>query len=109
MFGLPGNPLAVLATFRALVVPCLHALQGLPPEPPAAAVLGARVHGRPSLTRFVLAHAVHSPAGGPERVVPTAGQKASQVGALRTADRWLVVPPERAELPPGASVITLPL
>jgi molybdopterin molybdotransferase len=109
LFGLPGNPLAVLATFGALVVPCLHALQGLPPEPPAAAVLGARVHGRPSLTRFVLAHAVHSPAGGPERVVPTAGQKASQVGALRTADRWLVVPPERAELPPGASVITLPL
>ena len=107
LFGLPGNPLAVLATFRALVVPCLRALQGLPPEPPAAAVLGARVHGRPPFTRLVLAHAADSPAGGPERVVPIAGQKASQVGALSNADRWLVVPPERAELPPGAGVITL--
>ena len=109
LFALPGNPLAVLATFRALVVPCLRALQGLPPEPPALAVLAAEVCGRPPLTRLLLAHPAGSAAGGPERIVPAAGQKASQVGALRNADRWLVVPPDRARLPAGAGVATLPL
>ena len=109
LFGLPGNPLAVLATFRALVVPCLRTLQGLPPEPPAMAVLGTEVCGRPPLTRLLLAHAADTAAGGPERIVPAAGQKASQVGALRTADRWLVVPADHAQLPAGAGVATLPL
>ena len=109
LFGLPGNPMAVLATFRALVVPYLQALQGLPPAPPTTAVLGATVRGRPPLTRFVLAHGVSDPAGGPEKVLPVDGQKASQVGALRSADRWLVVPPDTAELPAGQPVATLPL
>ena len=109
VFGLPGNPLAVLATFRALVVPCLRTLQGLPPEPPAMAVLGADVCGRPAFTRMLLAHHVGAGAGGPERIVPAAGQKASQVSALRNADRWLVVPPDRAQLAAGAGVATLPL
>ena len=109
LFGLPGNPMAVLATFRALVAPYLQALQGLPPAPPATAVLGAKVRGRPPLTRFVLAHGAGSPTGGPERIFPVAGQKASQVGALRSADRWLVVPSDTAELPAGAPVATVPL
>ena len=109
LFGLPGNPVAVLATFRALVAPYLQALQGLPPAPPATAVLGAKVRGRPPLTRFVLAHGIGSPTGGPERIFPVAGQQASQVGALRSADRWLVVPPDTAELPAGAPVATVPL
>ena len=109
LFGLPGNPMAVLATFRALVIPYLRALQGLPPEQPASAALGAAVRGRPPLTRFLLARGVGSPTGGPERVVPVGHQKASQVAALRHADRWLVVPPEAATLPAGAAVATLPL
>ena len=109
VFGLPGNPLAVLATFRALVVPCLRTLQGLPPEPPVMAVLGAEVCGRPAFTRMLLAHRVGAGAGGAERIVPAAGQQASQVGALRNADRWLVVPPDRAQLAAGAGVATLPL
>ena len=109
LFGLPGNPLAVLATFRALVVPCLRTMHGLPPERPAMAVLGTEVCGRPPLTRLLLAHPVGSAAGAPERIVPAAGQKASQVGALRNADRWLVVPPDRTRLPAGAGVVALPL
>ena len=109
LFGLPGNPLAVLATFRALVVPCLRTLQGLPPEPPAMAVLDTEVCGRPALTRLLLAHPVGSAAGAPERIVAAARQQASQVGALRNADRWLVVPPDRARLPAGSDVATLPL
>lgn len=109
LFGLPGNPLAVLATFRALVVPCLRTLQGLPAEPPAMAVLGTEVCGRPPFTRLLLAHAADTAAGAPERIIPAAGQKASQVGALRHADRWLVVPADRAQLPAGAGVATLPL
>ncbi len=109
LFGLPGNPLAVLATFRTLVAPCLRALQGLPPAAPAEAVLGAPVLGRPPLTRLVLARGARPPGGGPERVVPAGGQKASQVGALRRADRWLVVPPDAAQLQEGAAVATLPL
>ncbi len=109
LFGLPGNPLAVLATFRALVVPCLRTLQGLPPEPPVTAVLGTDVAGRPPLARLLLAHPVGSAAGASERIVPAAGQKASQVGALRIADRWLVVPADRAQLLAGAGVATLPL
>lgn len=35
MMALPGNPVAVLATFRTLVVPLLDALQGIDAEPPA--------------------------------------------------------------------------
>ena len=109
LFGLPGNPMAVLATFRTLVVPCLRTLLGLPLEPGGQAVLGATVQGRPPLTRLVLAHGVQSTCGDREHVVPVPGQRASQVGALGSADRWLLVPPDRAELPAGARVATLPL
>ena len=112
LFGLPGNPLAVLATFRALVAPHLRALQGQPPAAPVAARLGAAVTGRPGLTRFVLGHrtaAATADADGSEQVVPMPRQKASEVAALRHADRWLVIPPEAAELPAGAVVETLPL
>jgi molybdopterin molybdotransferase len=108
LFGLPGNPMAVLATFRTLVVPCLHSLQGLPPEPRVEAVLGTPVQGRPPLTRLVLARGVASEAGG-ECVVPVGGQKASQVKALQSADRWLLIPPDRGEMPAGARVATLSL
>ena len=112
LFGLPGNPLAVLATFRALVAPHLRALQGQPPAVPVAARLGAAATGRPGLTRFVLGHrtaAATADADGTEQVVPMPRQKASEVAALRHADRWLVIPPEAAELPVGALVETLPL
>ena len=112
LFGLPGNPLAVLATFRALVAPHLRALQGQPPAAPVAARLGAAVTGRPGLTRFVLGHrtaAATADADGSEQVVPMPRQKASEVAALRHADRWLVIPPEAAELPAGALVETRPL
>jgi molybdopterin molybdotransferase len=108
LFGLPGNPLAVLATFRTLVVPCLRVLQGQPPEPRVAAVLGAPVRGRPPLTRLVLARGVLSRAGG-ESVVPVGGQKASQVSALQSADRWLLIPPDQEQVPAGACATTLSL
>ena len=108
LFGLPGNPLAVLATFRALVMPYLRALQGQPPAVPAAARLGAALAGRPPLTRFVLGRATAAD-DGTELVVPVGHQRASQVAALRHADRWLMVPPGTAELPAGALVETLPL
>ena len=108
LFGLPGNPLAVLATFRALVVPYLRALQGQPPAEPATARLGAAVTGRPGLTRFVLGYRTAT-TDGIDQVAPMPRQKASEVAALRHADRWLVVPPEAAELPAGAEVATLPL
>ena len=108
VFGLPGNPLAVLATFRVLVVPHLRALQGQALAEPAAALLAGAVTGRPGLTRFVLARRTTT-AGGPEQVAPMPRQKASEVASLSHADRWLVVPPEAAELPVGAQVETLPL
>jgi len=50
-----------------------------------------------------------APAGGVEQVTPVARQRASEVAALRRADRWLVVPPETAAVPAGAMVATLPL
>ena len=108
LLGLPGNPVAVLATFRALVAPHLHALQGRPPAEPVAARLAAAVTGRPGLTRFVLGHRTAA-AGGIDQVAAMPRQKASEVAALRHADRWLVIPPEAAELPAGAEVETLPL
>lgn len=108
LFGLPGNPLAVLATFRALVMPYLRALQGQPPAVPVAARLGTALAGRPALTRFVLGRATAAD-DGTELVVPVGHQRASQVAALRHADRWLMAPPGTAELPAGALVETLPL
>ena len=112
LFGLPGNPLAVLATFRALVAPYLRTLQGQPPAEPVVARLGAAVTGRPGLTRFVLGHrsaTASADAPGTDQVFAMPRQKASEVAALRHADRWLVVPPEAAELPAGAAIETLPL
>ena len=108
LFGLPGNPLAVLATFRALVAPFLRALQGQRALDPVSARLVAAVTGRPGLTRFVLGYRT-APARGVEQVTPVARQRASEVAALRRADRWLVVPPETAAVPAGAMVATLPL
>ena len=108
VFGLPGNPLAVLATFQALVAPHLHALQGQLLAEPVTARLAGNVTGRPGLTRFVLARRTTT-AGGAMQVAPMPRQKASEVAALRHANCWLVVPPETAELPVGAQVETLPL
>ncbi|PKM16890.1 MAG: molybdopterin molybdenumtransferase MoeA [Gammaproteobacteria bacterium HGW-Gammaproteobacteria-2] len=53
VMALPGNPVAVLATFRTLVVPLLDALQGIAAEPPALfARLSAPLHKKHSRFEF---------------------------------------------------------
>src|SRR3546814_13008024 len=53
IMALPGNPVAVLATFRTLVVPLLDALQSITVAPPALyARLSAPLHKHHSRFEF---------------------------------------------------------
>ena len=110
VFGLPGNPIAVMATFRFLVLPYLFRLQQRTQAPPVAATLEQAARGRPPLTRFLLAHRSDPPTVGDQPLVtPLDGQAPSKVGLLAIANCWIIVPTDAADLRSGATVQTVPL
>ncbi len=106
-FGLPGNPVSTMVTFRLFVQPLIDALAGARPEP--LVFLKARLKGdvrtKTGLTRFL--PAVVSGQFENSEVELAAWQGSGDIAALARANCYLVIPPDREIIPGGELVPVL--
>lgn len=99
-FGLPGNPVSTMVTFRVFVEPLLAAMGGQRAWQPrfALAQLAGEVRVKPGLTRFLPARL--DTARDTPRVTPVPTQGSGDLAANARANCYILVPdgPEAAEL-----------
>jgi molybdopterin molybdotransferase len=105
--GLPGNPASCVTCFRALVVPLLRAMQGLPPEQANEAFLLHDVRRDPERTLLLKARSEIRQG----RLVAAAlgGQEPHRVAPLLAADSLLVIPAGNGCLAAGSRATVLPM
>jgi len=105
LFALPGNPVAALVTFYALVRAALLQLAGASPQP--LPVLQARcmtaLRKRPGRTEFQRAIVQAAPAGG-WQVRPTGSQGAGVLRSMSEANALLVLRHEQGSVAAGELV-----
>ena len=91
-FGLPGNPISAMVTFRVFVQPLLAALAGERHWQPrtALAKLTTAIHSKPGLTRFLPAHQDSS--RPTPTVSPIQTQGSGDLAANARANCYVVVP-----------------
>jgi molybdopterin molybdotransferase len=108
VFGLPGNPVSTMVTFRLFVTPAIDILGGASPRPLPLleATLAAPVSEKAALTHFLPAH-LHWSLLAP-RVTALTWQGSGDISALLQANCFLVVPADRLEIPAGERVSVLP-
>ena len=102
LFGLPGNPVAVMVTFLAFVRPALQRLMGAleQPLPTVRARCIERVRKKPGRTEYQRVQLNRAADGAWE--ARTTGQQGS--GVLRSmvqADGLMVIPHEQGDVQPG--------
>lgn len=102
LFGLPGNPVAVMVTFLAFVRPALQRLMGAleQPLPTVRARCSERVRKKPGRTEYQRVQLNRAADGAWE--ARTTGQQGS--GVLRSmvqADGLMVIPHEQGDVQPG--------
>ncbi len=108
LFGLPGNPLAVVVGMRFFVIPALRAMQGLAAEIHTPALCTEAVRSRGTLRFFAKAHRyLDSEARCHVQLLP--GQESFRIGSLLQANCWAVIPEGGELLPAGSVVMTAPL
>ena len=91
-FGLPGNPVSTMVTFRLFVEPLLAAISGERHWQPRAAlaILSSEVRFKPGLTRFLPAH-LDTTQSEPV-VTPIRNQGSGDLAANARANCYLIVP-----------------
>jgi molybdopterin molybdotransferase len=106
-FGLPGNPVSTMVTFRVFVQPLLAALSGERNWQPqiALAMLSTRVQGKPGLTRFLPAHL--DTRNSEPTVTPLSTQGSGDQAANARANCYIIVPENCELLPAGHPVRVL--
>ncbi|TVO59491.1 molybdopterin molybdotransferase MoeA [Denitromonas halophila] len=105
LFGLPGNPVAVMVTFYQFVQDALLALMGvspLPTRPTLAARCTIEIRKRPGRREFVRA-IVRASADGWE-VSPTGAQGSGVLRSMSDANCFIVLPESRADVAAGDAV-----
>ena len=97
-FGLPGNPVSTMVTFRLFAKPLISALSGATPEPLIflSARLKTEVRAKAGLMRFL--PAVLSGEFARAEVELAAWQGSGDIAALARANCYLVVPPGRERI-----------
>jgi molybdopterin molybdotransferase len=106
LFGLPGNPVAVMVTFYQFVRPALLKLMGMDPVPefpsfPARCVEPMKKgRGRTEFQRGVLFQE-----GGEWCVRPTGHQGSGILSSMAKADCFIVLEPEREKVGAGDTVM----
>jgi molybdopterin molybdotransferase len=106
-FGLPGNPVSTMVTFRLFVEPMIAALAGANPEPlifPKAR-LKAEVKTKTGLTRFL--PATLSGSFNNIEVELTSWQGSGDIAALARSNCYLVIPSDRERIKAGEWVSVL--
>jgi len=106
-FGLPGNPVSTMVTFRLFVRPVLDALGGTAPEalPFALAYLKHELKTKTGLTRFLPA-TLRGTIERPE-VEVVRWQGSGDLMAAGRANCYIVVPPDRDYFAAGDPITTL--
>jgi len=109
LFGLPGNPVAVLVSFHQFVKPALFKLSGRPESVPAKVQAELTETIRKKVGRLEWVRGRLS--GPPEAltVTPTRGQGSHMLSGLSTADCLIEFPAEASECKAGDTVRVVPL
>lgn len=107
VFGLPGNPVSTMVTFRLFVTPAIDLLSGAEshPLPLVEARLAQALNERPGLTHFLPARIEWH--GAEPQVSTLKWQGSGDIAALAGANCFLVVPAEREKIASGERVSVL--
>jgi molybdopterin molybdotransferase len=105
VFGLPGNPVSALVTFRLFARPALRAMQGADPEPRAVRALLAEPCARQAREQALRVRLDND--GGAPQAYPASAQGSHQLKALAEADGLALIPPGEDELAAGEIVEVL--
>ena len=109
MFGLPGNPVAVMVTFHAFVRDALLSMQGVSPLPAAPtfdAVCDADIRKRPGRREYIRARFVWR--DGAPHVVPVGSQGAGVLKSMSEANCFIVLAHESGGVTAGERVPVQP-
>lgn len=109
LFGLPGNPVAVMVTFYQIVRDALLKLSGLDPLPEAQlipAMCSDEIRKRPGRKEFLRGHLING-AGG--RQVSLAGAQGSGIlKSMSEANCFIVLDEADGNIEPGQQVMVQP-
>lgn len=109
-FGLPGNPVSVMATFYQLVQPALERLAGIARPAPAVlleAVCRDRIRKKPGRREFQRGVLQPRPDGGYE-VATTGHQGSGVLRSMAEANCFIVLPEESGDVATGDRVLVQP-
>jgi molybdopterin molybdotransferase len=109
LFGLPGNPVAVMVTFYAFVRDALLAMAGATPQPlpMLRAVSTAALRKRPGRTEFQRG-IVRQGADGRWQVQVTGAQGSGVLRSMSLADGMVVLAHDQGDVAAGDLVDVLP-
>jgi molybdopterin molybdotransferase len=104
-FGLPGNPVAVMVTFRQFVNDALCVLMGRRPAPAFTfrALCTERIRKAPGRVEFQRG-ILSQDANGALSVRTTGGQGSGMLSSMSKANCFIVLPLEQGNVEPGATV-----
>jgi molybdopterin molybdotransferase len=109
VFALPGNPVAAIAIFLALVRPALAALSGCQPPPgPELVALADRVGPSPGRTTIV-GLTIREAIDRPSDALASSPLSAHATGPLLAFDALGLIPPSEHSLPAGTPIEVLRL
>lgn len=109
MFGLPGNPVAVMVTFYQFVKDALLALSGVSPLPERIlyeAIIDSNIAKRPGRCEFLRGRLTFSE--GKRRVIVAGAQGSGVLKSVSDANCFIVLPEEQANVTQGESVLVQP-
>lgn len=108
-FGLPGNPVSVMATFYQFVLPAVRKMQGETPRPPLVIPVKTggplrKAPGRAEFQRGIL----EKDSQGEWRVTSTGGQGSHLLTSMSRANCFILLPAENAGVEAGETVDVQP-
>jgi len=108
LFGLPGNPVAVMVTFLAFVKPALLQMMGCnaPPTPLVRAKTQEPLRKKPGRTEYQRGIATRSK-NGELQVVTTGNQGSGVLSSMSQANCLIVLSHEQGSAQPGEWVDVL--
>lgn len=109
IFGLPGNPLSVLATFNLLVKPSVLAMMGYPDPVPMRIIaeLASTLSHKPGRREFVPGRLTEG--NGSLTISPITGQGSHMLSGMARANAFIDIPVASQELRQGEMVSVVQL
>lgn len=108
-FGLPGNPVAVIATFQQIVTPALKQLSGAPYSKPLKLTATCTSTLKKALGRQEFQRGILTQDGNSEFFVASAGKQGSHIlSSMSQANCYIVLPSESKGIQAGDKVTVEP-